>query len=97
VRAKIDQIPPDEEATWGAVFVALTVTHRTGWQFHWNGYRKGQPDEFSVIAIEAEGEDVEGLRAEILEVIDFVNAAAKRDPLNKMVPIDAGNLEVLVS
>lgn len=97
MRAKINQIPPHEDATWGAVFVALTATHRTGWRFHWNGYRKGEPDEFSVIEIEAEGEDVDGLRAEIVELIGFVNAAVKRDPLNKMVQIDPGLVEVLVS
>ena len=96
VRAKINQIPPHEEATWGAVFVALSLDHREDWRFHWTAYPKGKP-EFSVIEIEAEGEDVDGMRAEIVEVVDFVNAAAKRDPLNQMVPIDAGRVEVLVS
>jgi len=97
MRAKINEIPTDQDATWGAVFVALTLTHRTDWRFHWNAYRKGEPDQFSVIEIEAEGEDVDGMRAEIEEVIDFVNAAVKRDPLGQMVPIDAGLVEVLVS
>jgi hypothetical protein len=96
VRAKINQIPPDEEATWGAVFASLSLNHRNDWRFHWTAYPKGKP-EFSVIEIEAEGEDVDGMRAEIEEVIDFVNAAAKRDPLNQMVVIDAGHVEVLVS
>lgn len=94
--AKIDQIPPDQEATWGAVFAALTLDHRTDWRFHWTAYPRGKP-EFSVIEIEAEGEDVDGMRAEIAEVVEFVNAAVKRDPLNQMVEIDPGRVEVLVS
>ncbi len=97
MRAKINQIPTVEDATWGAVFVALTLSHRKDWRFHWNGYRKGEHDQFSVIEIEAEGEDVDGMRAEILEVIDLVNAAARRDPLSQMVQIDPGLIEVLVS
>jgi hypothetical protein len=97
VRARIEQIPAREDATWGAVFAALSLTHRTGWQFHWTAYRKGEPDEFSVIDIEAEGEDVDGMRAEIVAVVDLVNAVVKRDPLGKMVPIDVGLVEVLVS
>ena len=97
MRARIEQIPAAEEATWGAVFAALSLTHRIGWQLHWTGYRRGEPDEHSFIEIEAEGEDVEGMRAEIVAVVDLVNAVVKRDPLDKMVPIDSGRVEVLVS
>jgi hypothetical protein len=50
-----------------------------------------------VIEIEAPGEDVDGMRAEIVEVVDHVNDVVKRDPLDKMVPIDSGLVEVLVS
>jgi hypothetical protein len=96
VRARIEQIPADEDATWGAVFAALSLTHRTDWHFHWTGYRDREPDAYSVIEIQAPGEDVDGMRAEIVAVVDLVNAVVKRDPLNKMVPIDVGLVEVLV-
>lgn len=46
--------------------------------------------------IKAPGEDVEALRAEIEEVIGFVNEMVRRDPLNKMEPVDNGLVEVLV-
>lgn len=36
------------------------------------------------------------MRAEIVEVVDHVNAVVKRDPLSKMVQIDTGHVEVLV-
>ena len=97
MRARIEQIPADEEATWGAVFALLSHIHRTDWNFHWTGHRRGEPDAYSFIEIEAEGEDVEGMRAEIVEVVDHVNTVVKRDPLGKMVAIDAGRVEVLVS
>jgi hypothetical protein len=96
MRARIEQIPADEDATWGAVFAALSLNHRTDWHFHWTGYRRGEPDAYSFIEIQAPGEDVDGMRAEIVEVVDHVNAVVKRDPLSKMVPIDAGRVEVLV-
>ena len=96
VRARIEQIPANEDGTWGAVFAALSITHRTDWHFHWTGYRHGEPDAYSVIEIQAPGEDVEGMRAEIVAVVDHVNAAVKRDPLQKMAPIDVGLVEVLV-
>jgi hypothetical protein len=96
MQARIEQIPADEDATWGAVFSDLSRTHRTDWNFHWTGYRKGEPDAYSFIEIEAPGEDVDGMRAEIVAVVDHVNRVVKRDPLNKMVPIDPGRVEVLV-
>ena len=97
VRARIEQIPAKEDATWGAVFAALSLTHRTDWHFHWTGYRKGHPDEYSIIDIEAEGEDVDGMRAEIVALVDLVNVVVKRDPLGRMAPIDVGLVEVLIS
>lgn len=96
MQARIEQIPADEDGTWGAVFAALSLTHRTDWHFHWTGYRQGEPDAYSVIQIQASGEDVEGMRAEIVAVVNLVNAVVKRDPLSKMVPIDVGLVEVLV-
>jgi len=39
---------------------------------------------------------VAALRAEIEQVVDLVNEVAERDPLNSMVAIDAGLVEVLV-
>jgi len=97
VRARIEQIPAKEDATWGAVFALLSYAHRKDWQFHWTGYRRGEPDAYSFIEIEAPGdEDVEAVRAEIVAAVDHVNAVVKRDPLDKMVPIDVGLVEVLV-
>lgn len=96
MRAKISQIPVAEDATWGAVYAALLLDHRKDWHFHWTGYRTGEPDAYSSIEIQAPGEDVDGMRAEIAEVVDVVNTAARRDPLNKMVAIDIGHVEVLV-
>ena len=97
VRARVEQIPGRADATWGAVFATLSWLHRKDWHFHWTGYRRGEPDEYSFIEIEAEGEDVEAMRAEMVAVVDLVNAIVKRDPLDKMVPIDVGLVEVLVS
>lgn len=97
MRARIQQIPGREDASWGAVFATLSWLHRNDWHFHWTGYRRGEPDEHTFIEIEAEGEDVEAMRAEIVAVVDHVNSIVKRDPLNKMVPVDVGLIEVLVS
>jgi len=97
VRARIEQIPAKEDATWGAVFALLSHTHRKDWQFHWTGYRRGEPDAYSFIEIEAPGdEEVDAARAEIVAAVNHVNAVVKRDPLDKMVPIDVGLVEVLV-
>ncbi|OLB81994.1 MAG: hypothetical protein E6I81_06245 [Chloroflexi bacterium] len=97
MRARIEQIPADEEATWGAVFALLSHIHRTDWNFHWTGYRRGEPDAYSFIEIEAPGdEDVDAMRAELVAAVNHVSAAVKRDPLARMVPIDVGRVEVLV-
>jgi hypothetical protein len=96
MRATIGDIPAVQEATWGAVFATLLRTHRDDWQFHWTGHRQAEPDAYSVIDIEAPGEDVAALRAEIEAVVGVVNEAVRRDPLMKMVPIDPGHAIVLV-
>jgi len=96
MRARINEIPPEEEATWGAVLTTLIRIHPKELEYHWTAYLKGEPGTFSVIDITEPGEDVEWMRAEIAAVIDTVNAVVKRDPLNKMVEIDAGHVEVLV-
>ncbi len=96
MRATVGDIPAAEDATWGAVFATLLRTHRDDWHFHWTGHRQGQPDAYSVMNIEAPGEDVAALRAEIEAIVAVVNDIAGRDPLQKMVPIDAGLVIVLV-
>jgi len=96
MRAKVNEIPPREEATWGAVLASLLRTHPREMTYHWNVYAKGEPGEFSVIEIHDSGEDVDELRAEIEGVVDLVNSVVKRDPLNMMVPVDIGLVEVLV-
>ncbi len=96
MRAKVNDIPPSEEATWGAVLATLLRTHPREMTYHWTAYDKGEPGTFSVIEITDAGEDVGELRAEIEAVVDLVNSVAKRDPLNTMVAADIGLLEVLV-
>src|ERR1700730_17519899 len=89
-------IPAAEDATWGAVFATLIRTHRDDWHFDWTGHRIGQPDAYSVMKIEAPGEDVAAMRAEIEAVVAVVNDVADRDLLNRMVTIDAGLVIVLI-
>jgi hypothetical protein len=96
MRATVGDIPAAEDATWGAVFATLLRTHRDDWDFKWRGHRQGEPDAYSVMMIEAPGEDVAALRAEIEAVVAVVNEIVDRDPLKKMVPIDAGLVIVLV-
>jgi hypothetical protein len=96
MRARINQIPAEEEATWGAVLATLLRTHPKELEWHWTGYRKNEPDAFSVIDIKSPGEDVDELRAEIDAVVDLVNRVVDRDPLDKMVRVDPGHAEVLV-
>jgi hypothetical protein len=96
MKARVGDIAAVEDATWGAVFATLYATHRHDWHFDWTGYSQDGPDAFSVMLIEAPGEDVDGMRAEIEEVIGFVNEIVELDPLNRMLPVDAGLLEVLV-
>ena len=96
MRARVGDIPDIEDATWGAVFSTLYAAHRDDWRFDWTGYRQREPGAYSVMQIEAPGEDVGALRAEIEETIGFVNKIVRLDPLNRMVPVEIGLVEVLV-
>jgi hypothetical protein len=96
MRARINEIPPAQEATWGAVLTTLLRTHPKEIEYHWMAHHKGEPGAYSVIDITEPGEDVEWLRAEIAAVVDLVNNVVRRDPLGKLVPIDVGLVEVLV-
>ena len=96
MRARITEIPPAEEATWGTVLAILIKTHPKDLPYHWTANRKVEPGTYSVIDITEPGEDVEWMRAEISAIVDLVNEVARRDPLDKMVPVDMGLVEVLV-
>jgi hypothetical protein len=96
MRATVGDIPAAEDSTWGAVYATLLRMHRDDWHFHWTAHRQGQPDAYSVIAIEAPGEEVDAMRAEIVAVVGVVNEVVGHDPLKMMVPIDAGLVDVLV-
>ncbi len=95
--ARIKDIPELEDATWGAVLTTLLRTHPNEWTFHWTAERPKGADPYSQIDIEAAGDDVEEMRAEIDVVVDLVNRVADRDPLKRMVRVDVGHVEVLVS
>jgi hypothetical protein len=96
MRARVGDIPAAQDATWRAVFATLYAAHCNDWHFDWTGHRQDQPDAYSVMQIRAPGEEVDAMRAEIEEVIGFVNEIADRDPLNRMVAVDTGLVEVLV-
>lgn len=95
MRARINDIPAAEDATWGAVLAALLRTNPRDFTYHWTALGSGD-DGQSVIDIKTSGEDVDALRAEIEETVDLVNEVARRDPLKKMVEVDIGLVEVLV-
>jgi len=95
--ARILDIPPAQEATWGAVLSVLRFEHRDDMKFHWRAERPREGAPFSFVEVELPGEDVDALRAEIGEVVDMVNDIVARDPLNAMVRADPGLVEVLVS
>lgn len=97
MRARIADIPAEQEATWGAVIAVLRFDNRAGWKMHWNAHNPHEGKPFSIIDIEVPGEDVDGLRAEIEEAVDLVNEIVERDPLKTMVRADVGLAEVLVS
>ena len=97
MRARINEIPPKEEATWGAVLATLLRSSQRGeMTYHWTANGKGEPGTYSVIDMIKPGEDVAGLRAEIEAVVELVNSVARRDPLNSMAPADPGLIEVLI-
>jgi hypothetical protein len=95
--ARILDIPPAQEATWGAVLAMLQYEYRDDMKFHWRAEHPKAGDPFSFVEIEVPGEDVDALRAQIDEVVDMVNGVVDRDPLNAMVRADPGLVEVLVS
>lgn len=74
----------------------LLRTHPKDLESYWTAYRKGEPDAFSVIDLKVPGEDVDEFRAEIDAVVDLVNRVVDRDPLDTMVRVDPGRVEVLV-
>jgi hypothetical protein len=96
MRARINDIPAEQEATWGAVLAVLRFDNRTGWKMHWTVEHPAEGKPFTVIDVEVPGEDVDGLRAEIGEAVDIVNAIVERDPLKSMVRADIGLSEVFV-
>jgi hypothetical protein len=97
MRARIADIPPEQEPTWGAVIAVLRFDNRGGWKMHWNAHHPQEGKPFSIIDIEVPGEDVEALRVEIEEAVDLVNDIVERDPLKTMVRADVGLAEVLVT
>ena len=97
MRARVADIPPEQEPTWGAVIAVLRFDNRPDWKMHWTAYHPQAGKPFSVIDVEVPGEDVDALRAEIEEAVDLVNNIAERDPLKTMVRADVGLAEVLVS
>jgi hypothetical protein len=97
MRARIADIPHEQQPTWGAVIAVLRFDNRAGWKMHWTAHQPEAGEQFSVIDIEVPGEDVDGLRAEIEEAVDLVNDIVERDPLKTMVRADVGLAEVLVS
>jgi hypothetical protein len=94
VRARIKDIPPEQEASWGAVVAVLRFDNRDHTTWHWTAHNPPAGRPYSVIEIELPGEDIDALRAEIGEAVDLVNDIVERDPLKSMVRIDAGLSEV---
>jgi len=94
MRARIADIPAEQEPTWGAVIAVLRFDNRTGWKMHWNAHHPQAGNPFSVVDIEVPGEDIDALRAEIGEAVDIVNDIVARDPLKTMVRADIGLTEV---
>jgi hypothetical protein len=95
MRARISEIPPAEEATWGAVLAVLVRTHPGDLSYHWTSHKSG-PDGYSVLDITEPGEDVQWMRVEIERAVDIVNEIVKRDPLEKMIEVDKGHIEVVM-
>lgn len=96
MRAKIADIPSEQEASWGAVLAVLRFDNREDSKVHWTAYRPKEGNPFSVIELEVPGHDIDALRAEITEAVDLVNDIVGRDPLNTMVRVDAGLAEVFI-
>ena len=94
MRARIKDIPPEQEASWGAVVALLRFDNREHSTWHWTAHTPPTGKPFSVIDIEVPGEDVEALRAELSEAVDLVNDIVEHDPLKSMVRADIGLSEV---
>jgi len=95
--ARIGDIPAAQEATWAAVLAVLRYEHRDDMKFHWRAEHPKGGKPFSFVEIELPGEDVDGLRAQIDEVVGMVNQIVDRDPLHATTRADQGLVEVLVS
>ena len=96
MRAKIADIPAEQEASWGAVVALLRFNNRPDAKMHWSAYRPREGDPFSVLELDLPGQDIDALRAEIVEAVDLVNDIVARDPLQVMTPVDAGLAEVYI-
>jgi hypothetical protein len=96
MRVRINDIPPEQEATWGAVVAVLRFDNREHSSWHWTVQRPPSGKPFSVIDIQVQGEDVDGLRAELTEAVDLVNNVVDRDPMKTMVRADIGLSEVYI-
>ena len=96
MRARIADIPHEQQPTWAAVVAVLRFDNRSGWTMHWTAHRPPTGKPFSVIDIEVPGEDVDALRAEINEAVELVNDIVKRDPLNAMIRADVGLAEIFI-
>ena len=95
--ARILDIPPAQEASWGAVLAVLRYEHRDDMKLRWRAERPREGDPFSFVEVDVPGDEVDALRAEIVEVVGMVNEIADRDPLKTMAHADVGLVEVLVS
>jgi hypothetical protein len=96
MRVRINDIPAEQEATWGAVVAVLRFDNREHSRWHWTEYRPSSGKQFSVIDMEVPGEDVDALRAELNEAVDLVNDVVDRDPMKTMVRADIGLSEVYI-
>jgi hypothetical protein len=94
--ARIADIPPEQQATWGAVLAVLRFDNRPDWKMHWTEHHPGGAKQFSTVDVEVAGQDVDALRAEITEAVDIVNDIVRRDPLHLMVRADIGLVEVFI-
>jgi hypothetical protein len=96
MRARIADIPPEQEATWGAVLAVLRFDNRPDWKMQWVEHHPRGAKPFSTVDVEVAGQDVDALRAEIAEAVDIVNDIVRRDPLHLMVRADIGLVEVFI-
>jgi len=62
MRARITEIPPAEEATWGTVLAILIKTHPKDLTYHWTANRKVEPGTYSVIDITEDQSIANGIK-----------------------------------